>query len=275
MKNWIIIMTALVAAAFIGCTDETTKYIEIDNPPAIPQNVRTVTGNDTVFIYWLPVQDKDLDYYRVWWSQDDSIYHFMAATDEEMYIDTDVDNGTTYYYAVSAVDSGGHESEPSYQFQAVYDTPRPEGTGLYLIDANEQPSEAGYDFSQYAIVAYDDAEADIYVDYDINLEAFFINAGKDMTDIQDMGYTSKFSEIDVAPDSGWSTVGWLEIIPGHTYVVWTSDNHFAKLQVSRIIGNYGVEFHWGYQTAIGNPELARPAHDENYMKRTINGVLIK
>ena len=81
MKKLIIAILMISAVALIGCDDETVRYI--DNPPATPQGVYSVTGNDTVFIYWLPVQDEDFDYYRVWWSPDDDVYELMTTTRNE------------------------------------------------------------------------------------------------------------------------------------------------------------------------------------------------
>jgi hypothetical protein len=37
-------------------------------------------------------------------------------------------------------------------------------------------------------------------------------------------------------------------------VIWTADNHFAKIRVTAVSPNF-VEFDWAYQIADGNPEL--------------------
>nr|MBN2277728.1 fibronectin type III domain-containing protein [candidate division Zixibacteria bacterium] len=271
MKRLLTSIIILSAVILTGCDDETVRYI--DNTPAVPQGVYSITGDNAVYIYWLPVQDDDLDYYRVWWSPDDDVYELMATTDDEYYIDTDVENGTTYYYAVSAVDRAGQESALSYE--TVFDTPRPEGTNLFMADFHQMPEDAGYDFSEETTLDYNDDNADVYLEYDDNLETFFLYVTDVTTDIQDVGYTYDFDEIGYAPDGGWSAVGWTEVIEGHTYIIWTRDNHFAKLRAYNFVGAAGVQFQWAYQTAEGNPELARPQHDDNYLKRTINGTIIK
>jgi hypothetical protein len=274
MKKLIIVLIALSAVSMIGCEEETTtRYIEVDNPPAVPQGVYSVTGDEVVYIHWLPVQDEDLSHYRVWWSDEaDGLYELMGTSDTELYIDRDVVNGTTYFYAVSAVDKGGKESELSYE--TVFDTPRPQGEDCYMYDYHIEPAEAGFDFSAESNVQYDSPAADIFVDYDVILETFFINVADTLVDIQDMGYTYHFDEIGYAPDTGWSVVGWVEAIEGHTYVVWTADNHFAKLRVTHMTASR-IYFDWAYQVAAGNLELARPQHDEGYMTRTIGGTIIK
>lgn len=74
------------------------------------------------------------------------------------------------------------------------------------------------------------------------------------TDIQDMGWTSNLDAIDFAPPAGWSPTGSVELIPGHAYVVWTRDNHYAKFRVTSLSAS-AVVFDWAYQTDPGNGEL--------------------
>ena len=116
MKKLVILAAAIFAFGMIGCEEETTtRYIEVDNPPAVPQGVYSVTGDEAVYIFWLPVQDADLSHYKVWWSDEaDGIYELMGTSPNESYVDFDVVNGVTYFYAVSAVDRAGNESELSY-----------------------------------------------------------------------------------------------------------------------------------------------------------------
>lgn len=273
MKKIALALLTVLTIGLVGCENETTRYIEIDNPPATPQGVWSLTGDNMVTVFWLPVQDADLDHYEVWWSADDIEYEYVASADTTFYIDDDVDNGTTYYYAVLAVDRAGHESDLSYE--TVFDTPRPEGRGITITDFRNIPEDAGFDFSLASTVRYDNPGADIYLEYDDILETFFLNVANVNTDIQDMGFTYEFDEIGYAPDSGWSQVGWVEVIQGHTYIIWTDDNHFAKIRPYAVFGTYGVQVQWAYQTDIGNLELARPQHDNNYTGRTIGGTLLK
>ncbi|MDP6461803.1 MAG: hypothetical protein QGH59_08480, partial [Gemmatimonadota bacterium] len=56
----------------------------------------------------------------------------------------------------------------------------------------------------------------------------------------------------------------VELIPGHTYVVWTWDSHFAKFRVTEEYFTTpgipaGVQIDWAYQTDLDNPELS-PAY---------------
>ncbi len=275
MKKTIFLAVAILSLAIIGCEKTTTKYVAVDYPPAAPQGVYSITGDQTVYLFWSPVREADLAGYRVYWSSNDTDFYLLGTVgaNSEEYIDHDVQNGTTYFYAVAAFDENNNESELSHE--SVYDTPRPEGTNLLLADANNFPNSSGYDFSSGLIVPWDDPNADIYIDYYSTNGIFYLDAANTSTDLQDMGYTSSFDDITYSPSSGWSSVGWTELILGHTYVIWTSDDHYAKLRVTAISAPNTVRFDWGYQTATGNPELARPQHDDNYLRREIKGIIIK
>ena len=272
MKKIILTSFALLTLiALVGCEErEVVRYADVD--PARPQGVYSVTADEAVYIYWLPVQDSDLDYYRIWYSSTaDGVYENIGTSTDESYIDYDVYNGVTYYYAISAVDRAGNESELSYE--TVFDTPRPESFDQDLYEYVGFPAVSGFNLSATgAVVPYNSVAADIYIDFDAGLEAFFINAVDEDTDLQDMGYTEDFDEIGYAPSDGWSFVGWVEVIVGHTYVVWTRDDHFAKIRVTDAdYTNFEyITFDWGYQTSTTNPgrmELSRPQHDENYLKQ--------
>jgi len=122
-----------------------------------------------------------------------------------------------------------------------------------MYDYHVFPSTAGYDFSTYSIGQYDDDFTDFF--FENYNSRFYLNVWSD-TDIQDMGYSNSLDEISVAPESGWSPSRYTEAIEGHTYVIWTWDDHYAKVLVKSITSN-SVVFDWAYQTATGNPELKR------------------
>jgi len=133
----------------------------------------------------------------------------------------------------------------------AYDTPRPEGSGVPLPNFRYDPARAGYDFSTYSVGPWDDQFTDIYFDF---LDAVHYLVVWDDTEIQDMGYTESLSEIGSAPVAGWSPTKDVRLIPGHTYVVRTWDNHFAKVRV-RSLSDANVTFDWAYQLQTGNTRL--------------------
>lgn len=233
----------------LGC-EKTVIRPDLD-PPAAPRGVYSVTGDSQVILYWYPNTEKDLAGYDVYrGSACGDTYTYIGTTTSASFVDNNVVNGVTYYYAVLAFDTHDNESDLSYD--CVFDTPRPEGT-VTLYDFNQFPNEAGFDFSQAARVAWNSANADIYLEFYVPDNVFYINTGANV-DIQDFGYVNSFDDVDYAPADGWSTLGYEEVILGHAYIIWTADNHFAKLRVQNI-GATSVGFAWAYQTDPGNGEL--------------------
>lgn len=220
-------------------------------PPDPPKGLYSITGDGRVTITWLPNDEPDLAGYRVYRSYSpEGPYNYIGSTNVEFYIDEDVTNGVTYFYTVTAYDVNGNESPPSDE--VVYDTPRPEGSGLVLFDCSVHPEYAGYDFSSESIVNCGYPLVDFYIMYDG--EVLYLYAGYDAL-IQDFGYITTLDEIDYAPLNGWSPTGRAEVIEGHGYIIWTWDNHFAKLRVDNV-GDGWVELSWAYQVDEGNRELS-------------------
>ena len=242
-----LFITFLASVIILGCTKEN----DIDTtPPPPPQGIKTISLDNAVEIQWLPSQAEDVDGYKVWKSdQYSGRYQLIASTAKTNLVDYGAVNGTTYYYAVSAYDF--HSNESALSKDVVYDTPRPEGLGVTLMDTNTAKNISGYGFAQYSVLSC----------YDIHTDIFFVNVHSRLslqvwsdTDIQDMGYTSSLDEISAAPTEGWAPSKSVEPIEGHTYVIWTVDNHFAKVRVQNVTPNRLV-FDWAYQTAKGNVEL--------------------
>ncbi|NMC45170.1 MAG: hypothetical protein GYA46_14715 [candidate division Zixibacteria bacterium] len=259
MKKVIFGLLILAAAVLPGCEDDDHDQIlvPVDNTaPPVPQGVYSVTGDGEVLLYWLPIDDVDGDFetYVVYRSDfdPDTGYWFIGETTQEYFVDDSVVNGHTYYYAVSSIDHDGNLSALSYEY--VFDTPRPQGANAVMFDYNAVPSYAGWDFSAMQTVNYLSVNCDIYAEYLSGDDVFYINVTNEDVDIQDMGYTVSLDDIGYSPDAGWSQNGWLEVILGHTYVIWTADNHYAKIRVTAIVDDH-IIFDWAYQVDPGNPEL--------------------
>jgi hypothetical protein len=276
-----VVLTAVILVfglAMLGCEDNNTPY---NPPPPAPQGVFSVTGDQSVEIVWNGVYDRDVSYYGVFRSLQaisgyDEIGRVTALDNPNLdliiynFIDNGVTNGVTYFYAVSAVDHAGQES--SLSAEEVFDTPRPEGM-MALYSYYTDSTKAGLDLANNATrVMWNAASADVWVDDAGGV--FYLNAADVNTDLQDLGYTKDFNEIGYSPDSGWSALGYVELIVGHTYVIWTNDNHYAKMRVESMSGLSGpVVFQWAYQTDAGNPELApglpgteKPSHGPEYLR---------
>jgi len=245
MKPILLLLASCII--FWGCD----KELNVDTtPPPPPQGIRTISLDNAVELQWLGSQAEDVKGYNVWISdQYDGRYTFIGSVSTTNFIDYSAVNGVTYYYAVSAYDFDDNESVLSKDI--VYDTPRPEGYGVVLSDYHSIPGSSGYDFSQYTVLSFDDKSTDFF--YDHSSGSFYLDVWDD-TDIQDMGYTTSLDEITSSPTEGWAPSKSAEAILGHTYVLWTWDDHFAKIRVKEVnSGRLVVD--WAYQTAEKNPEL--------------------
>jgi hypothetical protein len=276
MTKTTYILLALLALTVVGCEDDDEVF---DPVPATPQGVYSVTGDEVVWIYWNGIYESDVKEYVIYRSvQETTGYQAIGSVNAESnpnlnlliyeYPDEAVTNGHTYYYALTAVDHAGQESELSAEM--VFDTPRPQGQASifpYEIDS----TLAGFNLETGSNVLYRSLAADVWVDHD-SIDGGvvrYLNARSNGVDIQDFGYTSSFDDISSAPDTGWSELGYVEIVLGHTYIIWTANNHFAKMRAVSFNGSGSITFQWAWQTDEGNPELApgrRPVHAAEYLK---------
>ena len=222
-------------------------------PPSPPTGLSTQTGDNQIEIFWNPNPESDIAGYKVYVGASyQGKYQWLGTTSGTSFIDRGAVNGSTYYYAVTAFNTAGDESDLSRD--VAYDIPRPEGYGVTLSDYRTVPLTAGYAFSSYAIVAYSDKTCDMWYEYYNGVSYMDVNTTD--TDIQDMGPTSSILDINQAPASGWSPTHDVQLAVGHTYVVWTFDDHYAKFRVSAMSPGR-VVFDWAYQLQKSNPLLKR------------------
>jgi len=246
----ILAVAALSLLTLAGCRrhDFEPNY----GPPSAPTGLRTQTGDNFIDLFWDPNPESSVAGYNVYVSSSyNGRYQLIGSTRLTQFEDKGALNGTTYYYAVTAYDFDGNESPLSKD--VAYDIPRPEGYGVLLTDYRAVPATAGYEFSAYAIVAYNDKSCDMW--FENYNGVFYMDVNTD-TDIQDMGPTQSILDINQAPSSGWSTTHDVQLAAGHTYVVWTWDDHYAKFRVSNVASDR-VVFDWAYQLQKSSPLLKR------------------
>ncbi len=266
-KSFVLIPFALLFVFMVqGCTFRSDDVIVVDDtPPAAPRGVYSITGDGQVLIKWYPNQEKDIKGYIIYRSlkkYGDYIELDRVGSKVDSYIDTDVKNGVTYYYAVSAIDYDGNESELSPDI--VEDTPRPEGTNIKLNDYILDPARSGFDFSspERGAQRFDSRSTDIYFGVDTEVNVPYIYSDSDVK-MQDLGYTDSMDDIDMSPTLGFTQL-FVEAIIGHTYAFLMPDGHYAKIRITDIyidwVGNdvrdAWIVFDWAYQLQIDNPELA-------------------
>jgi len=241
--------------------------------PQAPQGLWSITGDEEVLLLWQANSEWDLDGYRIYRNDEPTGYFERIASvgrGTRSYTDHDVTNGRTYWYAISAFDEARNEGELS---RSVFDTPRPEGSGLRLANSRVQPRNSGYDFSEYDLVDWDDEDADIYYWHSEEEGAWMVateRSASEYCDIQDAGFVP-LEDVDWAPEEGWAPRGEVPLIEGHSYLVWTWDNHYAKFRVASVTPER-VIVEWAYQTDEGNPELLLPLRREVPARNPLGGL---
>jgi len=84
--------------------------------PNQPKGLMSVGGMDVIAIRWDENSEEDLDGYRVW-RRDEIEKEFRLLTPqpikENAFSDTAVEKDKRYYYAVTALDKAGNESQKS------------------------------------------------------------------------------------------------------------------------------------------------------------------
>lgn len=267
MRLAIPTLLALLVFGAAGCDERSTAPRDV-TAPAAPRGFFSVTGDGEVSLSWLENTEADLAGYRLYMapcaSGSSCPYDRIGTTSATQFTATGLTNGVTRFYAVAAVDHAGNESALSYE--TVFDTPRPAGSAS-LNNFVNGTAGAGWDFSGFTTRASTDPQTDIFFGYNGSVYQMF--TPDVLTDIQDAGYASSLDAVDWAPSEGWSPTGTVELIPGHCYIVWTRDDHYAKFRVTSVSSS-AVTYNWAYQTATGNPELkSRPARAETATPRPI------
>ncbi len=247
----------LLSAFLFGC-GKSVQPVYDTTPPPPPTNVQVTAYDTEVDITWNPSTAYDFSHYNVYVNNSyQGDYLRIASTTDNFYADLDVDNGTTYYYAVTAVDINGNESELSYDL--AYAIPRPEGFNEIVYDYRNYPDESGYSFALESREPYDSQNTDFF--FENYQGTFYLDVWAD-TDIQDVGPTTSIYDVTVAPTTGWVPLGqgenikYAEAVIGHTYIIWTVDNHFAKIRVTNITPQR-VQFDWAYQLVAGETHLKK------------------
>lgn len=268
MKRQTLFGIASCAVLFMflpGCGEDGGPVSSGDyTPPAPPSGLTSITGDGNVTLMWRSNRESDLEAYNTYWSFDGNTFNLMATTADTNYVDMDVRNGETVYYAVSAFDVYGNESSLSV---ATFDTPRPTGYDVQMSDANVSPATAGFSFAAalqgWGVVSADASNADFYFSIGPTDGIARLTGGNRTgtrtTLIMMWGPTTSFADMNYAPDptspgSGYVANGNWQAFAGHTYVLQTQEGNFAQVRITNLIDGY-VVLDWAYQTDPYNPEL--------------------
>ena len=112
------LLAAILLLSASGC-DGNGSGVDT-TPPAVPRGLVAAVTGTTVKVFWLSNNDADFSHYLLYMgTRSDSLYDIgeeLTLTSKFM---SDLTPGVTYYFAVSAVDDAGNESDRSDTVQAV------------------------------------------------------------------------------------------------------------------------------------------------------------
>jgi len=253
-------MIVLVTLIITGCEE---NIVYVDPQPAPPTGLTSITGDEAVYLFWYAVDEQDIEAYAIYRNTNgpDNAFYFQneISSSHTSWTDYDVDNEETYYYAVTAIDENGQESELS---DYTYDTPRPEGANavIYAYDEDYYYDYTGFDLYRGERVPYNDyTNCDIYIANYEGSGPLYIYVRHDDYFIQDFGYAEDFDDVGYAPEDGWSNFNSLEAIDGHIYILKLrhfDEWHYARIWITDLDDNpASMQFHWAYQLDEDNREL--------------------
>ncbi|MEA2006443.1 MAG: hypothetical protein U9O50_09345 [Acidobacteriota bacterium] len=97
-----------------------SKIVEIFTkdvfPPDAPVGLIAIAGEDYISLSWDVNSEKDLAGYRIWRKKEEEQKYLLLTPDpveKNVYNDTTVEKNIRYYYAISALDACGNESNKS------------------------------------------------------------------------------------------------------------------------------------------------------------------
>ncbi len=145
-------VVSAVDAAGNESAPSATASVVLENlyPPSIPSSLTAAAGDGQVILSWSPNSEIDLDGYNVygWTEGGDPVLLNDEPCSGSSYPDGDLANGTTYFYAVEAVDTGGRASGLSAQVSAT-----PSALPVLLANTDGSLTAAGKNWKAVATVS--------------------------------------------------------------------------------------------------------------------------
>jgi hypothetical protein len=264
-------------SAFDGAGNELgrTDVIVIDerNRLPAPLNLTSISLDRAVQLSWssnaVEAGPSIFDFYRVYSTLYDNTrsrcsdqWSLEGTTVSDAFLASNLSNGVTRCFAVSAVSRDGHESTWSAVRQ---DTPRYDAHNVLVYARDARAASAGFLFYDEVSHDYGVVGSATRSDLDFTVErhtdgSLWFAPGR--TDVKMALYgttqVGDLTSIDRAPSSGFGSVT-IEALPGYAYVFSTrkSDGmHFAATRVAYVGADY-VVFDWSFQSGVGSPELSR------------------
>jgi len=244
-------------------------------PPPVPDAPYVIALDGANYLTWGTASRGagDFSYYTVY-LDDGGTTLLLGETDSEGFLDLLAENGTTYSYFVTAVDSDGHESAGS---SLASGTPRPDYHGEWIYAWEDQPTLSGFFFQTdegtSPIVDGNGGGWDFRIESDgtqwwlrTGTSAAVYNNGGFATTALKCGPAADFdcTDVSVAPTTNYAT-GLFEMLPQTTYVIRVNDSdgvHYGAIRVEFLgfsASDALMIFDWSFQLQPGNVNLVSPA----------------
>ena len=246
--------------------------ITAGSPLPAPAGLTSISLNGAIQLRWssnaVDANPSLFDYYRVYSALLDAArsrcenWSLEGTTVSDAFLVSNLPNGVTRCFAVSAVSRDGHESVWSAPRE---DTPRYDARNVLVYSRAARADSAGFSFYDEAARTYGAVSAATRTGLDFTLErhadgTLWLNPAR--TDVLMATYGTApvpdLTAIDRAPTSTLASVT-IEAVPGYGYVFRTrkADGlHYGAVRIAFVAQNY-IVFDWSYQSAVTNPELSR------------------
>ena len=260
-----------------GIETASDHSVEVSVPAAVgppaPNAFRVVALDKANYLAWgnRSREAGDFSHYQVYLDDGTGTEFLLGETDSEGFLDLLVENGTTYSYFVTAMDTDGHESSASLTAQG---TPRPDFHGEWLYDHFGQPALSGFRFSEdentQPIVSGTSSDRHFRLEVDEQgwwlvpgPQSAIYPVGFETTSLKcDVAADAECVEVTSAPTSGYVTQDML-LEPQTSYVLRVVGNdgesHYGVIRPD-LLGydqddNALMIFDWAYQVQAGKPDL--------------------
>jgi predicted phage tail protein len=88
-------------------------------PPPVPFDLVATPGDAKVQLSWSRVLTADFDHHEVWMRTESTPFVLVTTTTSQDVEITSLQNGTTYWFAVTSVDTSGNASAKSSEVSAT------------------------------------------------------------------------------------------------------------------------------------------------------------
>ena len=253
----------------IGHTVVLTIDLEAGLPA--PQALTSMSLNGAVQLLWTgntaQLMASGFDHYRVYSTAYDTSRGVCTAkwllegtTVSDAFLASNLPNGVSRCFAVSALTHDGHESVWS---DARIDTPRWDAHTVVVYSTAAKGDSAGFLFLDGATgkMGVVSAAARQDVDFAVVRQgdgSLWLSPGRAGVTVMTFGTgpIDDLTSVDRAPATGYGSSGLLAV-PAHAYVFRVEEPdgvHYAALRVGFATAQY-VVFDWAYQSAVGSPDL--------------------